>query len=143
MARIWMYEGHISELSYRKNCRGETIIEVVVLRPEDEDHVAPVMVHVAAGLFDYIDDLEGHDDEERYLKKRFWYNSCLILVGIEVLNRNGEVCKAVFDTSGSQGWTHMTFGPEERIDVYNPEALDAETQERVRMHVTELRMGPW
>ena len=143
MARIWMYEGHISELSFRKNYRGETIIETMVLRAEDEEHVAPVMVNVAPGLFDYIEDLEENDDEERYLKKRFWYNDIMMVVGIEVLNQEGETCKAVFDATASQGWAHKTFGPEERITAYKPEALDAQTQASIRMHIKGLRHGNW
>lgn len=114
MERIWTYEGNIGAVSFRKNCRGETIIDLVELDDLDDYRKAPILLHCSACFFAYIDDLEGHDDEERYMRKRFTFDATLTIRMIEVLNTDGQVCKIVSEES-ERDWLARVTGPMERI----------------------------
>ena len=122
MERNWKYEGNIGATSWKRNYRGEAIIDTLVLYDLNDDKKAPIMLNCSSCLFSYIDDIEGHDDEERYLRKRFTYDNCLILRKIEVLNRDGKVCK-IIEEGDERNWIPKITGPTERIKAYNPEPL--------------------
>ena len=81
------------------------------------------MLNCSCCLFTYIFDIEDNDDEEKYLRKRFTYDACLILRKIEVLNRDGKVCK-IIEEEDERSWTAKITGPTERLTAYNPEPLN-------------------
>ena len=125
MLRTWSYEGNIGEFACRRNYRNETIIDTIRLYDINDERKAPVMLNCSPCLFAYIFDIEGHDDEERYLRKIFTYDACLILRKIEVLNRDGKVCK-IIEEGDERNWIAKITGPTERISAYNPEPLSTE-----------------
>ena len=141
MAYLYSVEGHIGLLEIRNNLRGEKIIESIVVGQDDPDHNPPLLLHVACGLFDYLLELEGDDMEERYLRKRFWYDDTLTVMAIEVLNRNGETCKAIFDTTVRGMWRRSIWGSILPLNVDNPPALDADSQNCIRDNFRRLRHG--
>lgn len=120
--RTWTYEGNIGRISYQRNYRGETIIELIELDDLDDYKKAPILLHCSPCFFAYIDDIEGHDDEERYMRKRFTYDSILCLRKIEILNSDGQVCKSIVEENAS-GWVARIYGPKDRIDNRKQPAL--------------------
>ena len=126
MLRTWTYEGNISQYSCRRNYRNETIIDTIQLYDINDERKAPIMLNCSPCLFAYIFDIEDHDDEEKYLRKIFTYDACLILRKIEVLNRDGKVCK-IIEEGDEINWIAKITGPTERITDYNPQTLSAET----------------
>lgn len=120
--RIWTYEGNISSVSYRKNYREETIIDLIGLWDLDDYKKAPILLHCSACLFNYIDDIEGHDDEERYMRKRFTYDNIMYLRKIEILNADGQVCK-IIEEENESGWVARIYGPKDRINNRKQPAL--------------------
>ena len=123
MNRKWTYSGNIASYSTNKNYRGERVITEIELYDIDDYNKAPVLLHCGAGLFGYIEDIEGHDDEERYMKKEFVYNDILTIQTIRILNKDGQVCKIIEDMDDVH-WTGRITGPRERINNRNQKALD-------------------
>ena len=121
--RKWTYTGNISSYSSRKNCRGQQIISEIELYDIDDDSKAPILLHVGCGLFGYINDIEWHDDEEKYMRKEFVYDSTLYLKKIRILNKDGLICKIIEDMEDAN-WTARITGPKERINNRNQKALD-------------------
>ena len=62
--RMWTYTGNISSISFKKNRRGEMIVDLIQLYDIDDYSKAPVLLRCGAGLFGYISDIECNDDEE-------------------------------------------------------------------------------
>ena len=123
MNRKWTYTGNIASYSAKNNIHGKRIITEIELYDIDDYNKAPVLLHCGAGLFGYIEDIEGHDDEERYMKKEFVYDDILTIRKIRVLNKNGEICKIVEDMDDTN-WTGRITGSRERINNRNQKALD-------------------
>ena len=123
MNKTWTYTGNISSFSQKKNIRGETIIDEVELYDILDDSKAPVLLHVGAGLFGYILDIEWNDDEERYMRKEFIYDRILRIREIRVLNKTGKVCKIIRDME-NMDWSAEIVGPVERITDDEQEAHD-------------------
>ena len=121
--RKWTYTGNISSYSSKKNCYGKQIIDTIELYDPDDYNKAPVLLHCGAGLFGYIIDLEGNDDEERYMKKEFVYDDILVLRKIRILNKDGQICKIIEDMD-DVNWNAQITGPRERINNRNQKALD-------------------
>ena len=119
--RTWTYTGNISSFSQSKNLRGDTIIDEIELYDMMDESKAPVLLHVGAGLFGYILDIEWHDDEERYMRKEFEYDDILRIREIRILNNAGKVCKIIRDMN-EMNWTAEITGPVHRIkDDSQPE----------------------
>ncbi len=123
MNRKWTYTGNISSYTSGKNIYGKRTITEIELYDIDDDSKAPILLHVGAGLFGYIDDIEWHDDEEKYMKKEFVYDNTLYLKKIRVLNKDGQICKIIEDMEDTN-WTARITGPSERINNRNQKALD-------------------
>lgn len=117
----WTYTGNIASYSSKKNYQGKRIINEIELY-DINDEKAPILLHVGAGLFGYIEDIEWNDDEEKYMKKEFVYDNILTLRKIRILNKNGEICKIIEDMD-DLNWTAKITGPIERINNRNQKAL--------------------
>lgn len=128
MECTWKYEGDISSYTTNRNLRGEIIIEEIQLYDIDDCKKAPIMLHVGASLFNYIEDIEGHDDEEKYMRKVFHYDSILYLRKIEILNKDGQVCK-IIEEYDDVNWLAKVTGPAERINDRNQKALTWQDKE--------------
>ena len=131
--RTWTYTGNISSYSTEKNLRGEWIISETVLYDIMDDTKAPVMLNVGAGLMNYIMDIENHDDEERYMRKEFVYDSILTIREIRILNKDGKTCKIIRDMEDIN-WTAEITGPVHRITDEN--------QPELSWNATALMVGP-
>lgn len=121
--RKWTYTGNIGSYSGKMNRYGKQIITEIELHDINDDSKAPILLHVGCGLFGYIFDIEGHDDEERYMRKEFVYDNILCLRKIRILNKDGQICKIIEDMV-DVNWTARITGPRERINNRNQKALD-------------------
>ena len=111
----WTYTGNIRGFTCEKNLRGDTIISEIELYDSKDYNKAPVLLHVSASLMRYVMDVEGHDDEERYMRKEFVYDDILCIRKIRVLNKGGKVCKIIREWGEIDRITEIT-GPDDRID---------------------------
>ena len=128
--RKWTYKGNIATISQKKNLRGEWTIDEIELYDISDDSKAPILLHCGAGLFGYIMDIEGHDDEERYMVKEFVYDDILCLRKIRILNKDGQVCKIIEDNDDLH-WTATITGPLQRINDRNQRALDRDEETHI------------
>lgn len=121
--RKWTYTGNISSFSSEKNYRGERIISSVVLKDMRDYNKAPVMLNVSAALMAYINDIESHDDEERYMRKEFVYDDILCIRKIRILNKDGKVCKIIREWD-EMHWCAEIIGPVKRITSESQNELE-------------------
>lgn len=83
----WKVTGNVSEMS----CNGQ-----IVVRDIYNDSQAPVILNTGGQIFNYLEYLNGCDDAERYMRKRFTYCSICWVRKIEILN-DGKVVKTITD----------------------------------------------
>lgn len=122
MNRKWTYTGNIGSFAQAKNLRGETIITEIELYDIGDDSKAPVLLHVSPSLMGYIQNIEWNDDEERYMRKEFVYDSILCIREIRILNKDGQRCKIIRE-SDEMTWMAEILGPVQRITDENQKAL--------------------
>lgn len=122
MNRKWTYTGNISSFAQQKNLRGEMIITEIELYDIRDDSKAPVLLHVSPSLMGYILNIEWNDDEERYMRKEFVYDSTLCIREIRILNKDGQRCKIIRE-SDEMTWMAEILGPVQRITDENQKAL--------------------
>lgn len=120
MERFFSYEGNIGSFSTRKGANdGQLYIDEIELRDMNDEKKAPILLHCDLALVDYIQEIEWHDDEERYMRKLFIYDDILYLREIRVFNDEGKVCKIV--KGHEDKWlarmrTPFICGPQGRIN---------------------------
>ena len=118
--RTWTYTGNISGYAQQKNLRDEWIITEIELGDMSDRNKAPVLLCVSYALMTYIMDIEDHDDEEKYMRREFIYDSILTIREIHVLNKSGEVCKIIREADDR---TAEVIGPINRLTNDNQPAL--------------------
>ncbi|MCM1289619.1 MAG: hypothetical protein NC132_03090 [Corallococcus sp.] len=95
-------EGNIGGVRVIPRLYGQKDVYILVNKLFDATQ-APVLLEVFGQLEHYVQEVGNTDFEERYMTKRFTYDSFCTLVTIEVLNKNGSVVKTVeIDTPPKQ-----------------------------------------
>lgn len=114
MKKLFTYEGNIGSYGSDK---------LVELYADFSNTVAPILLHMPTGIYNYISKLGGTDHEERYLKSRYFYDSILYLRAIAVLNEDGKIAKVIVN-NGYDDFENVTiFGPKDFIDDMNPSEI--------------------
>lgn len=80
--KIYRYTGSIGELGWTNGAR-RNMLDIKLYDPNNDD-VPPTRLTALGEIAEYIDSLEGTDDDERYLRTHYYYDDNLTLVGVEI-----------------------------------------------------------
>ena len=67
----------------------------IIINDSWDNEQSPVMLTVIGSFQKYIKELDGHDYEERYMKKKFTYTPWCDLELIEVIDKDGNTVKTI------------------------------------------------
>ena len=129
MEKLFKYTGNLSGYSTEKLRTGITHMDMIVNDLYDDDK-APARLQVYCELADYLDALSCTDDEEKYLKKDFWFDNLLdlryIVIPAAKRTYSGYInvpAKILASTPGIHTTKIVTFGPTKHIMVSEPEQM--------------------
>ena len=114
---LYRYTGSIAEISFTPGRNGATIADLV-LDDLYDDNKPPVRLSAYGQIAAYIRELESTDDEERYIKSRYYYDRNLILRRIEIPAHGSNVPAKII--SVRDDLTFAVFGPAAHITTSTP-----------------------
>lgn len=122
MTDLYCSEGTIESIS--SNGRNS-----IILILHNGDNKPPVMLEAIGEMAKYIEELEMTDDEERYLKARYYYNSYCGVRSIEIPaeDDSGVPAKIVCLTDD---YDLRIYGQQEHISTDNPQPMSQEDYAR-------------
>lgn len=86
------------------HCRnGEISVIINDLRNVEQ---APVLLTVIGSIKEYINEIEGTDYEEKYMRKIFTYTSWCDLEKIEVLDENEKIVKTITSNTSKEEYSN-------------------------------------
>ena len=121
------YKGNVSQISSEITPSGITHADIIV-KDLDKPKQSPMRLQAYGELAEYLCDLSWTDEEEKYLKKLFIYDSALVLRRIEIPQAEDK------DINGWKGIpakiivadslkTIKVFGPEGYLTSDKPAAM--------------------
>lgn len=122
MKQLYKYHGTVSSIGF--NGRGCGVADLVLGDISDWDK-PPVRVAAHGALAKYINDIEGTDAEERYIKADWYYDRNLFLHRIEILCVDGSLAKVITNAEFLSEEL-VIFGPKDYIEDAFPEPMDQE-----------------
>lgn len=126
MSKLHVYHGKISSCSAEKRNSGILAVDMILYDMYDADK-APTRIQAFGGLAQYIYEINGTDAEERYLDADYYYDNNLYLHRIEIHCKDGRTAK-VLTQDDFLSEELMIFGPQEYIEVDEPEPMDNEQE---------------
>lgn len=123
MEKLYKYQGTVGEIGFNAN-NGYKASANIVLDDNGDWDKAPIRIEAFGGLAKYINDIEGTDAEERYIKADWYYDRNLYLHRIEIPSSNERIPAKVITQADFLSDELAVFGPQDYIETDSPEPMD-------------------
>lgn len=124
MEKLYKYQGTVSEIGF--NGKGYKASANIVLHDINDWDKTPIRIEAFGGLAKYIDEIEGTDAAERYLKANWFYDRNLYLHRIEIPSNNEHIPAKVITQDNWLSDELVIFGPQDYIETDSPDPMDSE-----------------
>lgn len=121
MNKLYIYQGTVS--SFRYDSKGCGMADLILGDISDLDK-PPVRIAAHGALAEYINDINGTDAEERYMKADWYYSRNLYLHHIEIPSLNEYMPAKIITQADFVSQELVIFGPQEYIETREPKCMD-------------------
>ena len=122
MEKLYKYHGTVAEIGFKDH--GYKASANIVLGDIGDWDKAPTRIEAFGGLANYINDIEGTDAEERYIKADWYYDRNLYLRRIEIPSSNQYIPAKVITQADFLSDELAVFGPKDYIETDSPEPMN-------------------
>ncbi len=124
MKQLYKYQGTVSSFCFSDN-NGHKASADIVLGDIRDWEKAPTRIQAFGGLAKYINEINGTDAEERYIKSDWYYDRNLYLHRIEIPTSEGCIAKVITQDEFLSDELKV-FGPQDYIETDAPSQMDNE-----------------
>lgn len=137
--KTYKYVGSVA--SYRLSDQIDYNIE---LYNYESPNIPPIRLTASGEMFRYIDDLEGHDAEEKYMDKEFYYDMFFNLLAVVIPGNDRRPAKVVIsDRVDDNNFVIPAgkvkfYGTDQLIDERHPDSMSIDEYDRLSKDVRQM-----